>query len=550
MNESLGLRVRGVVLYTNYLRLPKAAVVFLVSLVCLTAVAQQPSSPVLGQGQGIGSVGGKEAQVVKGQEIASPAPGQKDISKQPEPPSQSGASSNVPTLGVETVPGKPISPSSITAQNLRQPVRNSVRDTKRRADQSEVRTFTSVTLYQGEVKVLDRPGVSRVAIGNGKLITAQVVEDKQIVLLGESAGTTTLYVWLRNGAQVNYEVTVTADHSGKITGELRNLLSAYPEVSVNRIGDRIILDGAYANQESAEKIKKIVAAYPQILNLIKDRPAEQKVEVERMVQLDVKVVEIRKNALESLGIKWFDQVTGPVFATSSMFYSNTGFRGVPDERYQPALWPTATAARPFITYLGFATQISSLLNFLEQNGDSWVMAEPKVTSVSGGEATFQVGGEIPIPVAAGPGQIQVVYKEYGVIIKFNPVIDQSGNVRTGITAEVSQPNLANSRQGFLAFDTNRTKTDVSMREGETLVIAGLLKNQGSKGSDAVPVLGSIPVIGRLFSTKEFRNERIEMVMVVTPRILNPDSDLNRQLTQDAKSKLESISDLVKQQLAK
>jgi pilus assembly protein CpaC len=546
----LGLIDKGTILYTNYINVHKAVVFFLAGLLSLTTLAQQTNTPALGQGQGVGSASTKEeVQVIEGQETAPVEIQQKDTLKQPIEPSPKGSiGASEPNSNIQTATSNPApSPADryITTQT-----KKTNPAIKRTASRSDARTFTTVTLYQGEVKVLERPGVTRVAIGNGKLITAQVVEDRQIVLLGESAGTTTLYVWLRSGAQVNYEVTVTSDHSGKVTSELRNLLSAYPEVSVNRVGDRIILDGAYANQESAEKIKKIVAAYPQILNLIKDRPAEQKVEVERMVQLDVKVVEIRKNALESLGIKWFDQVTGPVFATSSMFYANTGFRGVPDERYQPAQWPVATAARPFITYLGFATQISSLLNFLEQNGDSWVMAEPKVTSVSGGEATFQVGGEIPIPVAAGPGQIQVVYKEYGVIIKFNPVIDQSGNVRTGITAEVSQPNLANSRQGFLAFDTNRTKTDVNMREGETLVIAGLLKNQGSKGNDAVPVLGSIPVIGRLFSTKEFRNERIEMVVVVTPRILVPDSELNRQLTQDAKSKLDSIGDLIKQQLAK
>jgi len=294
----------------------------------------------------------------------------------------------------------------------------------------------ALSLYAGQVRVLPQAGVERVAIGNGALLTASVVADKQIVLLGESAGVTSLYVWLRNGTQINYEVTVSADHYAKTAMELRQLLSHDKGINVSAVGDKVVLDGMYANQDSAAKIQKIVKAYPQVLNLVRERPEDQLVVPEQMVQLDVKVVEVRKQALDNIGVKWSNLgVAGPTFATSGYFYANSAsFRGLNQEGY-----PITTPARPFISYLGLATQITSVLNFLESNGDSWTLAEPRISSVSGGSSKVQVGGEIPIPVSSGFGQLSVVYKPYGVILEFKPVIDKAGNVRSSIVAEVSQP---------------------------------------------------------------------------------------------------------------
>lgn len=406
----------------------------------------------------------------------------------------------------------------------------------------------ALSLYAGQVRVLPQAGVERVAIGNGALLTASVVADKQIVLLGESAGVTSLYVWLRNGTQINYEVTVSADHYAKTAMELRQLLSHDKGINVSAVGDKVVLDGMYANQDSAAKIQKIVKAYPQVLNLVRERPEDQLVVPEQMVQLDVKVVEVRKQALDNIGVKWSNLgVAGPTFATSGYFYANSAsFRGLNQEGY-----PITTPARPFISYLGLATQITSVLNFLESNGDSWTLAEPRISSVSGGSSKVQVGGEIPIPVSSGFGQLSVVYKPYGVILEFKPVIDKAGNVRSSIVAEVSQPDRSAGQGQFVAFTTNRTETEVSLKQNETLVISGLLKSVGARNKEGIPVIGRAPVLGRLFSTQEMTNEQTEMLVVVTPRIHTPATDRAQVLaSENAYQRLNEVKDMIESKLAR
>ncbi len=405
-----------------------------------------------------------------------------------------------------------------------------------------------LALYSGQVLVLEQSGVERVAIGNGGLLTATVVADKQIVLLGEGVGTTTLYVWLRNGNQISYEVTVSAGSvSSKTLQDLRRLLMNEPGIKVDAVGDKLVIDGAYANQESAEKIQKIVKIYPQVLNLIRDRPEELTVLPEQMVQLDVKVIEVRKQALDDIGIKWSNLgINGPSFATAGYLYADTAsFRGPGGN---PG-YPVTSSGRPFVSYFGLATQIGSTLNFLEKNGDSWTLAEPRVSTISGGSSKVQVGGEIPIPVATGLGQVSVVYKQYGVILEFKPVVDKSGNVRSTIVAEVSQPDRSNGSGQFVAFTNNRTETEVSLKENETLVISGLLRNIGSRNREGIPVIGRVPVLGRLFSTQEFNNEQLETLVVVTPRLHKASTDQGSVLAgQAAYARLNAVKASVEEKL--
>ena len=388
---------------------------------------------------------------------------------------------------------------------------------------------SSIALYQGQVKVIELANVERIAIGNGKLVTATVVANKQIVLLGEAAGITSMYVWLKNGSQRHFEITVSTDdvaknNALKVTEELKALLVLDPLVKVSTVGDRVVLNGKYSNQETAEKIKKIASAYSQVLNLIPEQPKETKVTPEKMVLLEVKVIEARKSALDNLGIKWTTTgISGPTFNNSALFYANTSVK--PGFVNQPpgSTFPLATLARPFLSYLGVSSQITSMLNFMETNGDLWVMAEPRISTVSGGKSKVQVGGQIPIPVATGLGQTSVIYKDYGVILEFEPVVDSEGNIRSKIVSEVSSVDDTQTGQ-FAAFLTNRTESEVSIKENETLVISGLLQNKGSKSTDGVSGLSKIPFVGKLFANKEFRNDRTEVLLVVTPKLHSPSTE--------------------------
>lgn len=373
----------------------------------------------------------------------------------------------------------------------------------------------------GEVSVIGLSGVARIALGNGALVKATVVDDREIVLLAESAGSTIMHVWLRNGRQITYELQILASRADRALEDLQALLKETPGISARMVGERIVIEGRYPNAEAAKRLKMLAMHFPQVLNLVPDAPADaDPLQLERMVQIDLRVVEVKKRALDQLGIKWATSANGPTFATNVLGYSNTPYR--PIEGFAPV-----NTAHPIATYLGLATTITSALNFLEQNGDAWTLAEPRLSCRSGGESEFLAGGEIPIPVGQGFGAVSVEYKKYGVMIEFKPVADAQGNIDSRLLVEVSEPDTRNANGGFIAFTTNRTETQVALKQGEPLVIAGLLRQKSDKSMDSIPGLGKIPFMSLLFGARESRTEQTELFIIATPRVITPEFALNK-----------------------
>jgi pilus assembly protein CpaC len=208
-----------------------------------------------------------------------------------------------------------------------------------------------------------------------------------------------------------------------------------------------------------------------------------------------------------------------------------------------------SAPQSWKAVFGIATDLTSMLNILESNGDSWTLAEPRVSCKSGGDAKFLVGGEIPIPVASALGQTTIVYKEYGVILEFHPVADDEGNISSKVVAEVSQPDQQFTNQGFVAFRQNRTETQVSLRENETLVISGLLQNSGSKTITGIPGVSEIPILGALFRSKNFQNERTELIVMVTPRPATPQSETNVAMMRRSDERYNTFNRLIDKNMA-
>lgn len=410
------------------------------------------------------------------------------------------------------------------------------------------RSNSDIELYPGEVKVLPMSKVDRVAIGNGSVVSATIVDDKQIVLLGETAGRTTLHLWLKNGQQRTFEVKVAGTNlTEQATKELKQILAAEPTILVSSVNDKVVLTGSYSSVDSAARIKAMLGMYPQVVNLVTDKPSNYMVPKEKMVLMEVKVIEARKQALDELGIKWNRSINGPTVGADWVFYSNSQSRPsyiAADANNNPI----ATMARPFLSFVGLASQITSALNFLENNGDIWTLAEPRVSTINGGKSKVRVGGDIPIPVSTGLGQVSVIYKEYGVILEIEPLIDDNGNIRSKIVAEVSRPDQSGGTGDYVSFITNRTETDVSLTEGESLVISGLLLNEGTRSDENVPGLSKLPLFGRLFSNRYFKNDRTEMLVVVTPRLHVPGSDRAKELEDSALKKVQQIEKNIDQRV--
>ena len=402
-------------------------------------------------------------------------------------------------------------------------------------------------LFVGQVRVIDRSrsNVVRLAVGNGGVVKASVVEGRQIVLLGEGPGETTVHLWMKDGTETSFNVMVHTEDTERIRKEVQTLLKDHPELQIRAVGNKLLLEGAYRDAATAARVRSILMKYPDVLNLVQDDLQNIKtIRMDPMIYLDLRVVEVRKRAIDQLGIKWANSADGPSFATSVLGYANAPWPA----QNKPGFPPVSTS-RPAVGYLGLASQITSALQFLEQSGDSWTLAEPRLSCKSGGKSKFVAGGEIPIPVSAGLGQTSVVYKQYGVVIEFNPVADSEGNIESSIDVEVSEPDPRNSNQGFVAFTTNRTTTQVALRQNTPLVISGLLRQQGAKAIDGVPGLSKLPVIGGMFRTNESRNEETELLVVVTPRLVTSDSPLNTASVNRSQAVIDEFRPQLKKRLA-
>lgn len=405
----------------------------------------------------------------------------------------------------------------------------------------------ALVLFVGQVRVIDRAhsNVVRVAVGNGGLLNAKVVENRQIVLLGLGAGDTTVHLWMKDGSETSFKVVIHSEDIERIRKEVQTLMQDHPEIQVRALGNKVLLEGAYRDVGVAARVRSVLTRYPDVLNLVQDDlPAVKPIRLDAMIHLDLRVVEVRKRALDQLGIKWANSADGPMFATSVLGYSNATWAAQGKPGY-----PAVNTTRPAVGYLGWASQITSALQFLEQSGDSWTLAEPRLSCKSGGKSKFVAGGEIPIPVSMGLGQTSVVYKQYGVVIEFNPVADAEGNIESGIEVEVSEPDPRNSNQGFVAFTTNRTTTQVALKQNTPLVISGLLRQQGVKAMDGIPGLSKLPVLGGMFRTHEARNEETELLVIVTPRFMSADSPANSSAMNRAQALIEENLPLHQQRLA-
>jgi pilus assembly protein CpaC len=210
-------------------------------------------------------------------------------------------------------------------------------------------------------------------------------------------------------------------------------------------------------------------------------------------------------------------MTGPTFATAGDLVGNALFRPAGDV-FSEGLPNTV---KPFSTYFGIASNITSRINFLASTGDAVTLAEPVLSCTNGGTASFLAGGEVPYPSIGSNGQTMVQFKEYGIKLQVSPMIDAAGNVRAIVNTEISQLDPAVSVQGTPGLLTRRAETQVNVRSGETIVISGLLSAENSKDIDRLPGIGKLPVIGSLFRSNNTRNSVSELVIFVTPEVIEP-----------------------------
>ncbi|MFC3374639.1 type II and III secretion system protein family protein [Rugamonas sp. CCM 8940] len=430
------------------------------------------------------------------------------------------------------------------ALELRNPITESAKGKSKRAALKTVEPYTpigeqgdltpvpEIEMYVGESRVFPTPGVARIAVGNGQILNASALDDKEVIVFANGIGVSSLFVWHEDGRYQRIKVNIVPGERSRITREVASFLQHIPKTTATVVGDKVIVEGDELSDGDREKIAELAKRYPQIVNFTSPIGWEQ------TVLMDVKVVEFPKNELRELGLKW-NPTGGGAIGAIWMPGGRGDVNGVDMGGRQIAI--TAPAGRlppigPIDTTKGNGVGLPSnltilsavnmglnaQLNALEQNGSASILAEPQLSTRSGYKASFLAGGEFPYSVTNLNG-VTIVFKSYGIKLEIEPRVGRNGVIRAEIDSEVSSLDTSVPSVAGPALLTRRTKTEFNVRTGETIVLSGLLQRSSSNDIDKVPLLGDLPVLGALFRSKRFQNKETELVVFVTPTVVDPRS---------------------------
>ncbi len=309
-------------------------------------------------------------------------------------------------------------------------------------------------------------------------------------------------------------------------GPLQNELGASAATSGVRV-DRdakgnLIVSGQVEDRTTAEHVLRRVRALAGPY-LAADGKVIDRIETATISQIDIKVyvLEVDETALRQLGVNMQSATFHP---------DGTYTLGGPQFPVVESPFDSGKGPGPILPGRGLtlgaffrSITLAPTLNLVMQSGHARLLSSPDLVTMPGRQADFLVGGQIPIPVASGPQQIAIQYKDFGVKLVVTPTILGEGSVETIIAPEISDLDFQDgvSLNGFVvpALKTSRLSTDVVTKSGESIVMGGLLRRQEQRFIDKIPLLGDLPILGKLFRSTRYQSSQTDVVFVMTPQIL-------------------------------
>jgi pilus assembly protein CpaC len=344
--------------------------------------------------------------------------------------------------------------------------------------------------------------IARFSVGEPDVAEVTIVSPTEVIINGKGLGTTTLFVWDNQGQVRVYSVEVTADAPG-LERFLRSLMPD-EEIQVTASRNAVTLSGTVKDPNSvARAVQMAQTTGATVIDNLVAPPAVQ-------VLLKVRFAEINRTALRDWATRL--RVLNPQDISDQGNWSGAT---------QPS---GATETVTFLLDSG-NEEIQALVQAAVQRGDLRTLAEPNLLTLPSKEAYFLAGGEFPYPAIQGTGSnsVSIVFKEFGIRLRFTPTISRNGAIRLKLAPEVSTLDFANGLviSGFEipSLRTRRAETEVELREGQHMAIAGLLDNESSRNLTKIPILGDIPILGELFRSRALRQRRTELLVVVTPSLV-------------------------------
>lgn len=364
--------------------------------------------------------------------------------------------------------------------------------------------------------------VTRILSSNPAVIDTLATSPTQVVVEGKAPGSSSLILWDSGGRSQMLDVTVDVN-----IAMLRTAIEqtyAGQQVNIQSDGAHLILTGTVSDAKIAEDITKMVSAYSGgVVNSLTIAPVH-----EEQVLLEVKFAEVDRTKLQQFGINFFStgaantigtvstqQITPPQLSTSAGGGSTaTGSINITNPL-------NIFAFRPDIN-------LGVTISDLENKSILQILAEPNLLALNGQKASFLAGGEFPVPVVQGGQSIGVVtiqFRPFGVRLEFTAFVGKDKVIRLHLVPEVSTLDFANAAviSGFTvpALSTRRAETEIELKDGQSFGIAGLLDNRASVQLSKIPGIGDIPILGNLFRSRIVNRSNGELVVLVTPRVVDP-----------------------------
>ncbi|WP_217496116.1 type II and III secretion system protein family protein [Brenneria rubrifaciens] len=359
--------------------------------------------------------------------------------------------------------------------------------------------------------------MTTVFVADPEIADVQSPAEGAVLVLGKRVGTTSLYVLDAAGKPLLQRTVVVRHNLGEVQSSLRQ---RFPKLRLGLTSapGSIMVAGQVPNAETAEAIVQTISPYltekEQLLNQLTIASPVQ-------VHLRVRVTEVSRSVIQQLGVNW------EVMSSPGNFMLGLG--GIRDFTSGSGTGTTYTRAPGAYGIVGGFktgnTSIETMIDALDQEGLVSILAEPNLTAVSGQTASFLAGGEFPVPIKQESDSMSVEFKPFGVALDFTPTVLGDDRISLKVRPEISEidPNNSIVMDGLTipGVSVRRVETTVELASGQSFAIGGLLQNNVSDMLSKVPGLGSVPVLGKLFSSSNFQNNKSELVVIVTPYLVRP-----------------------------
>jgi pilus assembly protein CpaC len=391
----------------------------------------------------------------------------------------------------------------------------------------------------GSVFINTSERVRQVYISNPAVLSSHTASPTQIVLTANATGASSLVVWTEFGLAKAYSVFVDED----ITALQVALSQAFPGDSVVAESNQghVTLSGNVGTPSEAEQAVKMAGAYAkdQVVNslLVQPRHIPQ-------VRLKVRFVEVDRTKLEQYGFNFLSNGKNTSAVSTQQFPAATFNQMGGSTSTASPTTGTTTSSSSSSNLISSTLSLTNPLNLflynsklnmgatiedLEQNQVLQILAEPTITTISGHEASFLSGGEFPYPVIQGASSgftsVTIMFQPYGVKLDFTPTVNDDGTIRLKVKPEVSALDYTNavtiSGYTIPALSTRKADTEVELKDGQSFGISGLLDHRTTVMLSKMPGIGDIPILGDFFRSKNVNKSLVELVIIVTPTIVDP-----------------------------